>query len=76
MQEMTSPRSVREVQRLTGRIAALSRFISRSAHHNYHFFQTLRKARKFEWNELCDQAFSELKQHLVDLPVKAKPEPQ
>lgn len=27
---MTSPRSIREVQRLTGRVAALNRYISRS----------------------------------------------
>lgn len=74
IQEMTAPNSVRKVQRLRGRIAALSRFISRSAHRSYNFFQTLRKARKFEWNEQCDQAFKELKQHLVELSVLAKPE--
>ncbi|XP_073049537.1 uncharacterized protein [Primulina eburnea] len=45
--EMASPKSVREVQRLTGRIAALSRFISRSAHRSYPFFQALRRAKEF-----------------------------
>ncbi|XP_073038000.1 uncharacterized protein [Primulina eburnea] len=42
--DMPSPRSVREVQKLTGRIASHSRFISRSAHRSYPFFQVLRKA--------------------------------
>lgn len=37
IQDMVAPRSVREVQRLTGR-SALSRFISRSAHLSYPFF--------------------------------------
>lgn len=59
---------------MTGRILALSRFISKSDNRSYHFFQTLRKAHKFEWNEQCDQAFNELKQHLAELPVLAKPE--
>ena len=31
IQEMEAPRTAREVQRLTGRLAALSRFLSRSA---------------------------------------------
>ncbi|XP_075489543.1 uncharacterized protein LOC142528383 [Primulina tabacum] len=37
--DMPSPQSTRDVQKLTGRIAALSRFISRSAHRSYPFFQ-------------------------------------
>ncbi|XP_075518298.1 uncharacterized protein LOC142552407 [Primulina tabacum] len=49
--DMPSPQSTRDVQKLTGRIAALSRFISRSAHWSYPFFQVLRKAQKFGWNE-------------------------
>ncbi|XP_073017859.1 uncharacterized protein [Primulina eburnea] len=38
-----SPRSVKEVQKLTRRIASMSRFISRSAHMSYPFFQVLIK---------------------------------
>ncbi|XP_075499201.1 uncharacterized protein LOC142537580 [Primulina tabacum] len=51
---MSSPRSVKEVQNLTGRIASLSRFISRSAHRSYPFFQVLRKAQQFGWDEKCE----------------------
>lgn len=75
IQDMVATKSVRKVQRLTGRITALSRFIFRSAHRNYHFFQTLRKACKFEWNGQCDKAFTELKQHQAELPILAKTEP-
>ncbi|XP_075515705.1 uncharacterized protein LOC142550517 [Primulina tabacum] len=71
--DMPSPQSTRDVQKLTGRIAALSRFISRSAHWSYPFFQFLRKA--FGWNEGCEQAFKDLKKHLSELPVMVKPEP-
>ncbi|XP_075507413.1 uncharacterized protein LOC142544239 [Primulina tabacum] len=72
---MTSPRSVKEVQKLTGRIASLSRFISRSAHKSYPFFQVLRKAQQFGWDEKCEQDFQDLKIHLAELPVLVKPEP-
>ncbi|XP_073313462.1 uncharacterized protein [Primulina huaijiensis] len=73
--DMSSPRSVRDVQKLTGRIAALSRFISRSAHLSYPFFQVLRKAQKFGWDDKCEQSFQDMKKHLAELPVLVKPKP-
>ncbi|XP_075479421.1 uncharacterized protein LOC142520304 [Primulina tabacum] len=72
---MSSPRSVKKVQKLTGRIDFLSRFISRSAHWSYPFFQILRKAQQLGWDEKCEQAFQDLKIHLAGLPVLVKPEP-
>ncbi|KAL0361944.1 UNVERIFIED_CONTAM: Retrovirus-related Pol polyprotein from transposon [Sesamum radiatum] len=47
--DMKAPTCLNEVQRLTGRIAALSRFISKSAEKSLSFFKTLRKAKTFEW---------------------------
>ncbi|XP_073290494.1 uncharacterized protein [Primulina huaijiensis] len=73
--DIPSPQSVREVQKLTGRIAALSRFISRSAHQSYPFFQVLRKAQKFGCDEKYEQDFQDLKKHLAELSVLVKPEP-
>ncbi|KAL0427164.1 UNVERIFIED_CONTAM: hypothetical protein Slati_2891200 [Sesamum latifolium] len=46
--DMKAPACINEVQRLTGRIAALSRFISKSAEKSLPFFKILRKARTFE----------------------------
>ncbi|KAL0433781.1 UNVERIFIED_CONTAM: hypothetical protein Slati_2712400 [Sesamum latifolium] len=43
--DMKAPTCLNEAQRLTGRIAALSRFISKSAEKSLPFFKTLRKAR-------------------------------
>ena len=40
--DMTSPRTVKEVQKLTGRIAALNRFISRATDKCLPFFKTLK----------------------------------
>ena len=73
LQDMPPPRNTREVQRLTGRITTLSRFISKTADRSLPFFKILRKAIKFHWDEECDRAFEELKTYLNSLPVLAKP---
>ena len=39
---MASPRTVKEVQKLTGRIAALNRFVSRATNKCLPFFKTLK----------------------------------
>ncbi|XP_019096313.1 PREDICTED: uncharacterized protein LOC104767301 [Camelina sativa] len=71
---LPSPRNTREVQRLTGRIAALNRFISRSTDKCLPFYQLLRSNKKFEWDEKCESAFQELKHYLATPPVLAKPD--
>ncbi|XP_024015134.1 uncharacterized protein LOC112088911 [Eutrema salsugineum] len=71
--EMPSPRTKREVQRLTGRVAALNKFISRSTDKCLPFYDTLRGNQKFEWDERCETAFQELKNYLASPPILAKP---
>ena len=48
---MVSPRTVKEVQKLTGRIAALNRFVSRATDKCLPFFKTLKQA--FAWTDKC-----------------------
>ena len=45
--------SVKVVQRITGRIAALGRFISRSSDRNHKFFSLLKKKNDFAWTPEC-----------------------
>ncbi|KAL2226671.1 UNVERIFIED_CONTAM: Retrovirus-related Pol polyprotein from transposon opus [Sesamum indicum] len=45
---LRSPTTIKEVQKLTSKIASLNRFISRSADKSLHFFKTLRKTKNFE----------------------------
>ena len=54
---MEEPKSIRDVQKLTGRIAALNRFIPRSADRSLPFFKVLRNANKFEWGLEQSEAF-------------------
>ncbi|KAK4383945.1 Transposon Ty3-G Gag-Pol polyprotein [Sesamum angolense] len=49
--DMSPPKSIREVQKLAGRLAALNRFISRSADKGLPFFKILRGGAKFEWSK-------------------------
>jgi hypothetical protein len=45
--EMQDPVSVKDVQKLTGRVAALNRFIPKAAERSLPFFQVLRSAKNF-----------------------------
>jgi hypothetical protein len=48
---MTPPQSVRDVQRLTCRLAALNRFIFKSAERSLPFLKTLHGAKDFAWDQ-------------------------
>ena len=69
--DMPSPSSIKEVQRLMGRIAALSRFVSRASDKCQPFFQVLKKA--FQWDTKCEKAFSSLKKYLSSPPILVSP---
>ncbi|XP_013617459.1 PREDICTED: uncharacterized protein LOC106323971 [Brassica oleracea var. oleracea] len=67
------PRSIQEVQLLTGKIAALNRFISRSTDRCLLFYKLLKGNKKFEWNIECDSALKELKAYISEPTVLSKP---
>jgi len=46
-----STASVKEVQQLTGRMTALSRFLSAGADKRYSYFQCLKKNNRFAWTD-------------------------
>ena len=59
---MASHRIVKEVQKLTGRITALNRFVSKATDKCLPFFKTLKQA--FTWTDECEEAFQDLKRYL------------
>ncbi|KAJ3705468.1 hypothetical protein LUZ61_009173 [Rhynchospora tenuis] len=71
--DMEPPSFIKAVQELTGRIAALGRFISKSAEICQLFFQTFKKNKKFQWSEECQQAFTKIKKYLTTPPVISRP---
>ena len=52
---MEPPRNIKEVQSLTGRVAALNKFVSKVTDKCLPFFKVLKKA--FEWTDECQKAF-------------------
>ena len=67
------PRNPKEVQKLTGMMAALNRFISRSAERCRPFFLLLHKWKEFRWSKECVIAFQELKCYLSHPPIMSSP---
>ena len=65
--DMKPPQSIKEVQSLTGRVAALNRFVSKANDKCLLFFKVLKKA--FEWTDECQRAFQDLKTYLVTAPL-------
>ncbi|XP_017239882.1 uncharacterized protein LOC108212672 [Daucus carota subsp. sativus] len=73
--DMKSPTNVKQVQSLTGRIAALNRFVSKSSEKCKEFFKAVKGTSKdFEWTVECESAFAKIKKHLGEPPLLAKPD--
>ena len=68
---MVSSRTVKEVQKLTSRIAALNRFVSRATNKCLLFFKTLKQA--FAWTDECEAVFEDLKRYLSNLSLLSPP---
>jgi single-stranded DNA-specific DHH superfamily exonuclease len=56
--------TIKDVQKLTGCMAALNRFISRLGERGLPFFKILKRQDKFQWMEEAERALQDLKQHL------------
>ncbi|XP_008231833.1 PREDICTED: uncharacterized protein LOC103331001 [Prunus mume] len=60
--DMAIPRTIKDIQSLTGRVAALTRFISKATDRCAPFFKALKGSkRSITWTAECDEAFNELK---------------
>ena len=71
--ELSPPKTVKEVQSLNDKIAALNRFVSRATNKCLPFFRTLKKS--FEWTNECQQAFENLKVYLSSPPLLSPSRP-
>ena len=65
--ELEPPRTVKAVQSLNGKVAALNRFVSKATDKCLPFFRVLRKS--FEWTNECQKAFEDLKKYLSSPPL-------
>nr|GEX21194.1 reverse transcriptase domain-containing protein [Tanacetum cinerariifolium] len=77
--QLPSPRTIKKVQSLNGKLASLNRFLSKSVEKSLPLFKTLKKCIKksdFHWTAEAEQAFKQLKQHLSELPLLVTPKPK
>ena len=65
VKRLKPPSNPKEVQILTGMLAALNQFISKFADRFRPFYQLLKKWKGFQWDEECDIAFRDLKDYLM-----------
>nr|XP_025661621.1 uncharacterized protein LOC112757229 [Arachis hypogaea] len=72
--EMTSSKNLKDIQRLTGRLTALSRFLGASAQKATPFFKLMKKEAPFKWETECEEAFQHFKRVLAEPPILAKPQ--
>jgi hypothetical protein len=72
---MGAPATIKDVQKLTGCMAALNRFISRLGERGLPFFKLPKCQDKFQWTDKAKRALQDLKHHLQSPPVLTAPLP-
>ena len=71
--EMPSPRTLRELKGLQGRLAYIRRFISNLSGKCRPFSRLMKKGVDFVWDAECEAAFQDIKSYLTKPPVLAAP---
>ncbi|KAM1063227.1 hypothetical protein ACFX2J_027191 [Malus domestica] len=73
--DMKEPVTSKDIQSLTSKVAALTRFISKSTDRCAHFFKALKGSKKYiTWTNECAKAFKNLKDYMSKTPLLSKPE--
>jgi hypothetical protein len=75
IENLQPPRTRKEIRKLAGIMAALSRLISKLGEHGMPFYRMLCNMDGFQWDNQAVVAFVELKQYLKSLPTLVPPKP-
>jgi hypothetical protein len=76
---MKSPKTLKDVQSLNGRLVALNMFLSKVVEKSFPFANALKECLrkgKLTWNDEAEKAFQNIKEHLCSLPTLASPIPK
>ena len=76
IEEMDPPRRLKDMQRLTGCMAPLGRFISRLGDKALPFFEIMKNTRTFKWTPEAAVAFADLMMYLASPPIMVAPQPR
>ncbi|GJV32012.1 reverse transcriptase domain-containing protein [Tanacetum coccineum] len=71
--DLQLPRTLKEMQSLVGKLAALNRFLAKSAEKSLPFFNTLKNITKenkheYKWTIEAEEAFQQMKKCIINLP--------
>ncbi|GJZ10047.1 reverse transcriptase domain-containing protein [Tanacetum coccineum] len=69
---LPSPKCLKDVQKLNGKLASLNRFLCKSAEKSLPFFKTLKKYTKksdYQWTAEAEMAFKQMKKMIAELPI-------
>src|SRR4051812_21223778 len=70
---MEQPKNLKQVQKFTGCLASLSRFLSRLGVKAIPLYQLMKNTEKFTWTPQENETFQELKRMLSTAPILAAP---
>ena len=73
---LPSPKCLKEVQKLNGKLTSLNRFLSKSAEKSLPFFKTLKKCTKksdFHWTKEAEEAFQQMKNVIANFLTLTTP---
>ncbi|GJT49536.1 reverse transcriptase domain-containing protein [Tanacetum coccineum] len=73
---LPSPKCLKDVQKLNGKLASLNRILSKSAEKSLPFFKTFKKCTKksdFQWTAEAEMAFKQMKRLIAELPMLTAP---
>ncbi|XP_073360291.1 uncharacterized protein [Aegilops tauschii subsp. strangulata] len=73
IEHMRKPARLCDVQKFTGCLASVGRFLNRLGERGLPLYQLMKKTTPFEWNDQEDEAFWDLKRMLSTAPVLAAP---
>ncbi|GJY92128.1 reverse transcriptase domain-containing protein [Tanacetum coccineum] len=74
---LLSPKCLKDVQKLNGKLASLNKFLAKSVEKSLPFFKTLKKCTKksdFHWTEEAEFAFKQMKRLIAKLSMLTAPE--
>nr|GEX49620.1 reverse transcriptase domain-containing protein [Tanacetum cinerariifolium] len=73
---LPSPKCLKDIQKLNGKLTSLSGFLAKSAEKSLPFFRTLKKCTKkcdFHWTMKAKEVFKQMKQLVAELPMLVAP---
>ena len=73
LSQLSTPTDLKQIQKLTGCVAALSRFISRLGEKALPLYRLLRRTEHFEWTDAATAGLEEIKSILATNPILAAP---